>query len=224
MKRNLHGPSNNRQRVLVLACGALARELREIISTNGLNNIDLEYLPASYHNTPNLIPEAVAKRVREVVNRYDKIFVGYGDCGTGGRLDKVCQDLGAERLQGAHCYEIFAGEKTFAELQESEPGTFYLTDYLARNFERLVIRSLGLDRHPELRDVYFHNYSRLVYLAQQDDPNLRDRALAAANQLGLTLEIRHTGYGDLERTIVDFPRQPKSRNLTPPSSKHVLVS
>jgi hypothetical protein len=196
-------PASER-RVLVVACGALARELLEVVRANGLHGIDVECLPASYHNTPDLIPDAVAERVRAAKGRYDEVFVGYADCGTGGRLDAVCEELGVERLPGAHCYQFFTGNTAFTELQDAEIGTFYLTDYLVRYFDRLVIGYLGLDRHPQLRDDYFGNYTRLVYLSQVEDPDLVDRARAAADRLGLRFEHRHTGYGELATGIVEL--------------------
>ena len=202
MPGRVDAPPASERRVLVVACGALARELLEVVRANGLHGIDVECLPASYHNTPELIPDAVAARVLESRDRYDEVYVGYADCGTGGRLDAVCEDLGVERLPGAHCYQFFTGAEAFTELQDAAIGPFYLTDYLARHFDRLVIGFLGLDRHPELRDDYFGNYTRLVYLAQVDDPGLVSRAEAAADRLGLRFEHRPTGYGELAASVV----------------------
>ena len=189
---------------LVIACGALARELRDLIELNGLDNVTLECLPAKLHNYPQQIPDAVAERVRAAKDRYDRIFVGYADCGTAGRLDRVLDELDVERLPGAHCYEFYAGRDAFAELHEAEPGTFYLTDYLVKFFDRIVIAGLGLDRHPELLDDYFGNYHRLVYLAQTDDPALVEAGKAAAERLGLEFELRRTGYGELGTSVVEF--------------------
>ncbi len=202
MPGRVDAPPASERRVLVVACGALARELLEVVRANGLHGIDVECLPASYHNTPELIPDAVAARVLESRDRYDEVYVGYADCGTGGRLDAVCEELGVERLPGAHCYQFFTGAAAFTELQDAEIGTFYLTDYLVRHFDRLVIGFLGIDRHPELRDDYFGNYTRLVYLAQVDDPGLVSRAEAAADRLGLRFEHRPTGYGELAASVV----------------------
>ena len=202
MSGRVDAPPTSERRVLVVACGALARELLEVVRANGLHGIDVECLPASYHNTPDLIPDAVAARVLESRDRYDEVYVGYADCGTGGRLDAVCEELGVERLPGAHCYQFFTGTAAFTELQDAEIGTFYLTDYLVRHFDRLVIGFLGIDRHPELRDDYFGNYTRLVYLAQVDDPGLVSRAEAAADRLGLRFEHRPTGYGELATSVV----------------------
>jgi hypothetical protein len=186
-------------RVLIVGCGALAREL--VALTRGLPNIDITCLPATLHNRPGGIPGAVRERIRRRRAGYDRVFVAYADCGTGGLLDHVIEEEGVERLAGAHCYEFYAGREAFESLSAEEPGTFYLTDFLARNFDRLVIGALGLDRHPELRDDYFGNYRRLVYLAQTDDPALVLAARRAARRLRLTFELRHTGYGELATTI-----------------------
>ena len=189
-------------RTLIIACGALARELLKVVRVNGLDQIDVECLPASYHNTPALIPDAVEERVRSAQGRYDRVFVGYADCGTGGRLDAICTELGVERLPGAHCYEFFAGSEPFGEIQEAEIGTFYLTDYLVRHFDRIVIAGLGLDRYPQLLPDYFGHYTRLLYLSQTDDPTLVERGRLAAERLELRYEVRRTGYGELETSVV----------------------
>ena len=189
-------------RTLIIACGALARELLKVVRVNGLDQIDVECLPASYHNTPVLIPDAVEERVRSAQGRYDRVFVGYADCGTGGRLDAICTELGVERLPGAHCYEFFAGSEPFGEIQEAEIGTFYLTDYLVRHFDRIVIAGLGLDRYPQLLPDYFGHYTRLLYLSQTDDPTLVERGRLAAERLELRYEVRRTGYGELETSVV----------------------
>ena len=193
-------------RTLVVACGALARELLQVVQANGLEHVDVECLPASYHNTPDVIPDAVAERVRAAAGRYGRIFVGYGDCGTGGRLDAMCAELGVERLPGDHCYEFLTGSSAFAQLHAEELGTFFLTDYLVKHFDRLVVRAFWLDTHPQLLPQVFANYRRLVYLAQTDDPELVERARAAAVRLGLDFELRHTGLGELETSIVGLGR------------------
>lgn len=193
-------------RVLVIGCGALARELLEVVSGAGLDNIEVTCLPARYHNTPRLIPEAVEERIEANQGRFDRIFVAYGDCGTGGLLDRVLERHGVERLAGAHCYEFFAGATRFAALQEREPTTFYLTDFLVRHFQRLVWEGLGLDRWPHLLEDYFGNYTRLVYLAQVDDPSLTRTAQQAAERLGLRFERIAVGYGDLEQRIPEEAR------------------
>ena len=182
-------------RVLIVACGALAREL--VALTRGLPNVDLTCLPAALHNRPGGIPGAVRDRIRRRRAAYDTIFVAYADCGTGGLLDRVLEEEGVDRLPGAHCYELYAGRADFERLTDSEPATFFLTDFLVRNFDRLVVRGLGLDRHPELLPIYFGNYRRVLYLAQTDDPSLRAAAERAAARLGLPFEHRSTGFGEL---------------------------
>jgi hypothetical protein len=193
------------KRPLVIGCGALARELVELTRRAGLPAMDLTCLPASLHNRPERMPGAVAARIRRARrDGYDRIFVAYADCGPGGLLELVLEEEGVARLEGAHCYEVYAGRAAFAGLHDREPGTFYLTDYLVRNFDRLVVRGLGLDRHPELLPVYFGNYRRLVYLAQSDDPDLANRAVAAAERLGLLFERRLVGLGELATSIATF--------------------
>ena len=188
-------------RVLVIGCGALARELVAVIDQAGLVNVDLTCLPATLHNRPGGIPALVREKIRAARPRYRDIFVAYADCGTGGMLDSMLADEGVERLPGAHCYEFYAGAEAFAAIADEELGTFFLTDFLARNFDRLVIKGLGLDRHPELLSIYFGNYTRLVYLSQTDDPALVAAGRRAATRLGLTFEHRRTGYGDLATSI-----------------------
>ena len=193
-------PDGTAPRVLVVGCGALGREL--VALTSGLPNVEIACLPPDLHNRPGGIPGAVRDRIRRGrVDGFDRVFVAYADCGTGGLLDRVLAEEGVERLPGAHCYEFFAGRTAFAEMADDEPATFWLTDFLARNFERLVVRGLGIDRHPELESVYFGNYRRVVYLSQTDDPELLDLASAAAARLGLDFEHRHTGYGELATSL-----------------------
>lgn len=191
-------------RSLILGCGALARELLEIVNRNGLDNVDVDCLPASLHNHPDRIAPAIDARLAEVAAQYDRILIGYADCGTVGALDEVAIRYGAEMLPGAHCYEFYATSEVFARLHDDEPGTFYLTDYLVRHFDRIVIHGLGLDRHPQLRDDYFGNYRRLVYLAQSVDEGLVVKAKAAAERLDLELEVRQVGMGDLEPAVVEL--------------------
>jgi hypothetical protein len=187
---------------LVIACGALAREVDALRRANGWSALRVRCLPASLHNRPERIPGAVREEIRAArAAGNPRMLVAYGDCGTGGRLDAVLAEEGVERLPGAHCYEFYAGPQDFAELCDAEPGTFYLTDFLARHFERLVVRELGIDRHPHLLASYFGNYRRLVYLAQTPDAGERARlaglARAAAARLGLAFEERFTGHGAL---------------------------
>lgn len=186
-------------RVLVIACGALARELGAI--TAEIDGLDFECLPARLHNRPEHIPEAVRGRVRAARGRYETILVGYMDCGTGGRLDRVCAEEGVERLSGAHCYELYAGTEVFAALQEAEPGTFYLTDYLVRHFDRLILQGLGIAAHPQLRDAYFGNYTRVVHLCQEPDGELETAARHAAASLGLRYERLVCGFGGLATSL-----------------------
>lgn len=193
-------------RVLVVACGALAREMLDVLRVNHLDWVDVECLPAKLHNTPQLITEAVEERLDRAAGRYSRVFVGYADCGTGGMLDRMLERRGVERLPGAHCYEFFAGSKQFEALHESDPATFYLTDFLAKHFDRLVWQGLGLDRWPQLRDDYFGNYHRLVYLSQIDNSELVAIASEAAERLGLEFEHIHVGYGDFQPALLEGAR------------------
>ena len=188
---------------LVLACGALAREILALKAQLGLpeDAFTLQCLPAALHNRPALIAPRVAAVLAQKRHLYDRVLVGYGDCGTGGALDKVLAEYDAERLPQAHCYEFFAGSADFEAITEAEIGSFFLTDFLARHFERLVIAGLGLDRHPELRDAYFGHYRDVVYLAQTENPDLQARARAGAERLGLNYVYRFTGYGELRPTL-----------------------
>lgn len=185
------------ERTLLIACGALAREAKAVIAANRLDHLHLACLPASLHNRPDRIPEAVRRRIARSRREFARILVLYGDCGTGGELDRVLAEEGVERIAGPHCYAFLAGEEAFAAMAEAEPGTFWLTDFLARQFDALVVRGLGIDRHPELLPIYFGNYRRLVFLSQTDSPALLAKARAAADRLGLAFEHRPTGLGGL---------------------------
>ena len=182
---------------LIIACGALSHEIAALRRANGWTAVDVCCLPPELHNRPDRIAPAVREKIREHRAGYRSIFVAYADCGTGGRLDAVLREEGVERLPGAHCYEFFAGARAFAELADAEPGTFYLTDFLTRHFDRLVVRGLGIDRHPELAQEYFRNYRRLVYLSQIRSAALVEQARRIASDLGLAFEHRHTGYDEL---------------------------
>ena len=182
-------------RVLVIGCGALAREILAVLQANGLDHVDLTCLPAILHNTPSRIHTELEDAISTNRDHYESIFVAYADCGSGGKIAEVCARHGIEMLDGPHCYSFFEGNAAFAARDEAT--AFYLTDFLARQFEAFVIHPLGLDRHPDLRDAYFGNYEKLVYLAQTDDPALDEKARAAADRLGLAFERRFTGYGDL---------------------------
>ena len=186
-------------RILLLACGALAREILDLIKMNGWSHMDLHCLPAILHVHPEKIPDAVEAAILKHRDAYDDVFVVYADCGTGGILQQRCDALGVNMVQGPHCYSFFEGNEAFAKTDEV--FTFYLTDFLVRQFDAFVVKPLGLDRHPELRDMYFGNYQSLVYQAQTDDPALTALAQQHAERLGLAFERRLTGYGDLATTL-----------------------
>ena len=199
----------DRRTVLIIACGALAREINALKRQYNWQHLDLQCIDAQLHNQPLRIPDRVREKIRDNKNNYDKIYVAYGDCGTGGKLDEVLAEEQVERLPGAHCYQFLAGFERFQALSDDEPGTFYLTDFLARHFDRLVIAPLKLDTHPELRDTYFGNYARLVYLSQTDDIELQQRAEAAASRLGLRYKRVHCGYGALGKNLVRWMEKPE---------------
>ena len=188
-------------RILLIACGALAREILDLKKANGWDHMDLTCLPAKLHLYPEKITEAVIESVAKHRASYDEIFVVYADCGTGGLLQTACDNMGVQMVSGPHCYSFFEGNERFAGISESEFTAFYITDFLVRQFEAFIIKPMGLDRHPELRDMYFGNYEKLVYQAQTDDPALTKKAKEAAETLGLAFERRLTGYGDLEVTL-----------------------
>jgi len=188
-------------RVLLIACGALAREILALKAANGWDHLDLHCLPADLHLRPERIPDAVEALVRARRDGYESILVVYADCGTGGLLAARCAALGVEMVAGPHCYAFFAGNDTFAAWTEHEITAFYLTDFLVRQFDAFVWRPMGFDRHPELIDMMLGNYEKLVYLAQTDDPELDRQAAAAAARLGLDYERRLTGYGDLSAEL-----------------------
>ena len=184
-------------RVLLIACGALAHEILALKAANGWGHLDLQCLPAKLHLWPDRIIPAVEAAVVAARGHYQTIFVVYADCGTGGLLFEKCKKLGVEMVEGPHCYSFFEGNATFAERAETEFTAFYLTDFLVRQFDAFVWKPMGLDRHPELRDMYFGNYTKLVYQAQVNDPALDIKAEDCARRLGLAYERRFTGYGDL---------------------------
>ena len=191
---------------LVIACGALAHEITTLLESNSWPHLKVECLPASLHNRPEQIAPAVRKKIKESRASFDSIFVAYADCGTGGHLDKVLAEEGVERLPGAHCYEFFSGSEAFLARHENEPGVFYLTDFLARHFERLVMEELGIRAHPELKEMYFSHYTKLVYLSQSDLPDVLAMARSAADTLGLEFEHVRTGFGELEAGLAAFAR------------------
>lgn len=184
--------------VLLLACGALAREIVDLIERNRWQAFDLQCLPAKWHNTPDKIVPALREKIRDAKGRYKSIFVLYGDCGTGGMLDRLLEEEGIERIDGPHCYAFFSGNEEFETHGDDDVTSFFLTDYLAKHFDKLVWTGLGLDRHPELLPMYFGNYRKIVYLAQTRDEELAKKAMAAAKKLGLKYEYRFTGYGELQ--------------------------
>lgn len=188
-------------RILLIACGALAHEILALKAANGWGHMDLQCLPAKLHLWPDRIIPAMEAAVAEARDRYDTIFVVYADCGTGGQLRAACDRLGIEMVEGPHCYSFFEGNAKFAAGAEEEFSAFYLTDFLVRQFDAFVWKPMGLDRHPELRDMYFGNYTKLVYQAQLDDPALDAKAQDCARRLGLAYERRLTGYGDLATTL-----------------------
>ena len=192
-------PPSGGARVLVIACGALAHEIVALKATQGWDHLDLQCLPAILHNHPDRITAAVTDAVTRHRAEYQSIFVAYADCGTGGLLQAACAALGVAMIPGPHCYSFFEGNDTFAD--RGEMTCFYLTDFLTRQFDAFVWKPLGLDRHPELRDTYFGNYTTLVYQAQTDDPALTAKAQDCAARLGLAFERRFTGYGDLRTAL-----------------------
>ncbi|CAK7256607.1 conserved protein of unknown function [Shinella sp. WSC3-e] len=194
---NPTGKRMNAEKVRVIACGAIAREVLAIREANGLSHIDLLCLPAIWHAHPEKITPGVEQAVAEArAEGFSRIFVGYADCGTGGLLDRLCEREGVERIAGPHCYSFFAGNEAFAA-KDDDVTSFFLTDFLARQFRAFVIEPLGLDRYPQLKDMYFGNYEKLVYLSQVEDEGLQQKAKEAADYLGLAYEYRFTGYGDL---------------------------
>ena len=186
----------------LVACGALAREVLVLKAKHGWD-ADILGVPSLLHNQPDRIPEAVLDRIRQARAQYDRVIVVYGDCGTGGMLDRMLEKEGVQRVSGPHCYEMYA-DGAYERIMLEAPGTFFLTDYLVGSFDHLVLEGLGLDRHPELRAEYFKNYTRVVYLAQRDDPTLLERAKWAAERLGLPLELHQSGYGKLESRLKEL--------------------
>ena len=190
-------------RLLIIACGALAHEIIHLQKINHWSPVELQCLDAELHNQPKLIPQKLRAVIDKNRSQYERIFIAYGDCGTGGEIDRLIKDYGKqiERLPGAHCYSFYAGEERFRQLSEQQLGTFYLTDFLVEHFDRLVIKGLKLDQHRELRDQYFAGYQLVVYLSQRLDEQSLDKARAAAEFLGLAFRHQHCGYGDLEKSI-----------------------
>lgn len=197
--------------VLLIGCGALAREILALKAANSWNHMVLRCLPANLH----LYPEKITPAVRDAIHKgrkdgFETIYVLYADCGTGGHLDSLCAAEGVERIAGPHCYSFFDGNEAFAERADNEMRSFYLTDFLVKQFDAFVWKPMGLDRHPELRDMYFGNYETLIYLAQTNNPDLDTKAALCAERLGLRFERRATGYGDLETSMKSLAVDPLS--------------
>lgn len=201
-------PPKGTGRILLIACGALAHEILALKSANAWSHLDLQCLPANLHLWPDRIPAAVEQAVRTHRAAYDDVFIVYADCGTGGLLQAKCAELGVQMIEGPHCYSFFEGNAAFAAKAEDEFTAFYLTDFLVRQFDAFVWRPMGLDRHPELRDIYFGNYTKLVYQAQTDDPALDAKAADCAARLNLAYERRFTGYGDLGTALAALAATP----------------
>lgn len=219
-ENGLQGPTAPApDRILLIACGALAREILAVRDANGWDNLDLTCLPAKLHNAPQHIPDAVRARIQQARrDGYKEIFIVYADCGTGGLLDNVCSEEGVSRIEGPHCYSFFDGNDAFAERTEAgEITAFYLTDFLARQFETLIWKGMGLDRHPDLLPIIFGHYEKVVYLAQTDDPELEKRARAAAERLGLAYERRDTGFGDLSAFVASAAAASPDGRVASPS-------
>jgi hypothetical protein len=193
---------STREKVHVIACGAIAREILAVSMQQGLDHIDLNCLPAIWHAYPQKIVPGLERAVAEArLNGFERIFFAYADCGTGGEIDRLCEREGIARIEGPHCYSFFSGNEAFKDKADDDLLSFFLTDFLARQFRAFVIEPLGLDRHPELKPMYFGNYRKLIYLSQEEDEDLQRKAREAADYLGLEYEYRFTGYGDLTSAI-----------------------
>lgn len=193
---------NHAEKIRVIACGMIAREVLAINRQLGLDHIDLKCLPAEFHHHPERIAPAMDLAIREArADGFERVFAGYADCGTGGELDRVCRRHGVERIEGPHCFSFYLGNRNFEMESDAMMTTFFITDFLARHFETFMVRPLGLDRHPELKEIYFAHYERALYIAQTEDPELDRKAEAAARFLGLAYERRQTGYGDLASAL-----------------------
>ena len=191
-------------KILVIACGALAKEITALIRINDWTHLQLRYLPAKLHNEPHNIPQNIRKNLINAQNKFSQIFIGYADCGTGGKLDNLLEEFGVQRLPGAHCYEFFSSNQTFSKMLEEEPGSFFMTDFLVKSFEKLIWQGLKINSHPELLNIYFRHYKRLVYLAQTESPALQTQAQEIAQRLGLNYLHRYTGYGALSPALSDL--------------------
>ncbi len=192
----------NPQPIRVIGCGAIAREILAVCEANAMSHVDLVCLPAQWHNTPALIAPGVKDAIDQArLDGFERIYIAYAECGTQGLLDKVCTQEGVERIEGPHCYSFFAGNEIFSTWDD-DLDAFFLTDFLARQFEAFIVEPLGLKKHPELRDMYFGNYRKLIYLSQKEDKALQEKAEKAAEFLGLEYIYRYTGYGDLNGSLL----------------------
>ena len=195
--------------VRVIACGMIAREMLDINTQLGFEHVDLKCLPASYHHYPEKIAPEMDLAITQAKDEgFEHIFVGYADCGTGGQLDKVCEKHGVKRIDGPHCFSFYIGNALFEQKSDDFLTTFFITDFLARHFETFLVKPLGLDKHPELREMYFAHYDRALYLAQTKDEELEKLAKNAADFLGLEYDYRYTGYGDLTKAVEDNASKP----------------
>ena len=192
------------EKILVIACGALAKEITALIRMNNWTHLQMRYLPAKLHNEPNKIPKYIRKYLENAQNKFSRIFIGYADCGTGGKLDTLLDEFGVQRLPGAHCYEFFTSTQKFSKMLEEEPGSFFLTDFLVKSFEKLIWQGLKINSHPELLNIYFRHYKRLVYLAQTESKELQTQAQEIAKRLGLSYSYRFNGYGGLSPALSDL--------------------
>ena len=191
-------------KILVIACGALAKEITALIRMNNWTHLQLRYLPAKLHNEPHNIPQNIRKNLINAQNKFSQIFIGYADCGTGGKIDNLLEEFGVQRLPGAHCYDFFSSSQNFSKMLEEEPGSFFLTDFLVKSFEKLIWQGLKINSHPELLNIYFRHYKRLVYLAQTENPALQTQAQKIAQRLGLNYFYRFSGYGALTPALADL--------------------
>jgi hypothetical protein len=192
-------------KTLIIACGALSHEILELIRVNHWDHLELTCLPAKYHHTPEKIPAAMREKIRAHQNEYRKIYAMYGDCGTGGMLDRVLEEEGVERIEGPHCFSFFAGNDVYAKWGENEITTFYLTDFFCKHFDKFVWEALALDRRDDMVDFVFGNYEKVVFIAQTENRELQQKAQEIARRLKLTYEYRFTGYGDMQLSMADIP-------------------
>ncbi len=188
----------------MIACGALAKEITSLIRMNNWTHLQLRYLPAKLHNEPHNIPQNIRNYLINAQNKFSQIFIGYADCGTGGKINNLLEEFGVQRLQGAHCYDFFSSSHSFSKMLEEEPGSFFLTDFLVKSFEKLIWQGLKINRHPELQKIYFRHYKRLVYLAQTESLDLQTHAQEIAKRLGLNYLYQFTGYGALTPALSDL--------------------